>query len=335
MSTSEVYKPPDVDVELFNDCLTSSITKIGFENKLCYIMGDYNINLINYDSHSPTKDFIDLLSANSLYPTISKPTRITSHSATLIDNIFTNNLDRVMVSGILYSDLSDHLPVFQITNYQPQIYNTPAKFKTREITQSSIANFQNELHEINWDEIASFTSPNESYNRFSDILLPIYNKHFPLKTRHTNTNVGSKPWFSTGLHNSCCKKNLLYKNYLKDPTPANKLKYAKYRNKYNYIVKLSRKKYYHDKLEMQKHNLKTAWSTIKSIIGAKPKVSIPSSMKDPNGEYTQLQINLMIFSLMLAILSLNVFLDLITNIGNTLLALIMKVSYYPPQVNKK
>ena len=46
--------------------------------------------------------------------------------------------------------------------------------------------------------------------------------------------------------------------------------------------------------------------------------------------------NLMIFSLILAILFLNVFLDLIINIGNTLLALIMKVSYYSPQViNKK
>ena len=55
------------------------------------------------------------MTSNTLYPLISKPTRITSSSATLIDNIFTNNLEYNMVSGIFYADLSDHLPVFQIT----------------------------------------------------------------------------------------------------------------------------------------------------------------------------------------------------------------------------
>lgn len=78
-------------------------------------MGDFNINILNIDSHQPTYDFINLMSSNGLYPLISKPTRITGSTATLIDNIFTNNLEFNMVSGILYADLSDHLPVFQIT----------------------------------------------------------------------------------------------------------------------------------------------------------------------------------------------------------------------------
>ena len=51
-----------------------------------------------------------------MYPLISKPTRITSSTATLIENIFTNNLEQSMSSGILYTDLSDHLPIFQVTH---------------------------------------------------------------------------------------------------------------------------------------------------------------------------------------------------------------------------
>ena len=250
-------------------------------------MGDFNIDLINHESHLPTKEFIDLLSANSLYPTISKPTRITSHSATLIDNIFTNNLEHDIVSGMLYSDLTDHLPIFQITNFQPQQHTVPVNIKTRKITQSSILNFQNELQEINWDETRLNTSPNYSYNYFSGILLPIYNNHFPIIVRNSNFKAGSKPWFSAGLHNSCCKKNTLYKTYLKNPTPTNKLVYTKYRNKYNYTVKLARKKYFHDKLEMQQSNLNATWSTIKTVIGSKPRTNIPTSMKDSAGcEYT-------------------------------------------------
>ena len=65
---------------------------------------------------------------NSLYPLISKPTRITSSTATLIDNTFTNNLELKMNANILYTDWSNHLPVFQVTPLkiivEPQCQNT-------------------------------------------------------------------------------------------------------------------------------------------------------------------------------------------------------------------
>ena len=54
-------------------------------------MRDFNINLLNM--HQATNDFVNLLTSNIFFPLISKPTRITSSTATLIDNIFTNNLE--------------------------------------------------------------------------------------------------------------------------------------------------------------------------------------------------------------------------------------------------
>ena len=54
-------------------------------------MGDYNINLLNSDTHSPTGHYLDLMYSNMLFPLITRPTRVTAQSATLIDNIFTNN----------------------------------------------------------------------------------------------------------------------------------------------------------------------------------------------------------------------------------------------------
>ena len=53
-------------------------------------MGDYNINLLNYEKHSDTTDFVDLLHANSFISLLNRPTRVKRESATLIDNIFTN-----------------------------------------------------------------------------------------------------------------------------------------------------------------------------------------------------------------------------------------------------
>ena len=47
-------------------------------------------------------------------PLILQPTRITSHSNTLIDNIFSNAIDPGVTSGNLTATISDHLPQFLI-----------------------------------------------------------------------------------------------------------------------------------------------------------------------------------------------------------------------------
>ena len=55
-------------------------------------MGDYNINILNIATHSATADFVDSTYSYGFSPLIKRPTRITRSSATIIDNIFTNNL---------------------------------------------------------------------------------------------------------------------------------------------------------------------------------------------------------------------------------------------------
>ena len=63
------------------------LNKIVTENKITYLMGDFNIDLLKDDSNKPTHNYIDLIYSHSLIPTIYKPTRITETSATCIDNI--------------------------------------------------------------------------------------------------------------------------------------------------------------------------------------------------------------------------------------------------------
>ena len=81
-----------------------------------YLLGDYNINLLNIDKHAASQDFADAMFSHSFFPTISKPTRVTDKSATLIDNIFFNNYvqNSRSLAGILDTDISDHFPVYHI-----------------------------------------------------------------------------------------------------------------------------------------------------------------------------------------------------------------------------
>ena len=41
-----LYKPPNTDIEIFNEHLNQIMYTIKQERKLAYIMGDYNINLL-------------------------------------------------------------------------------------------------------------------------------------------------------------------------------------------------------------------------------------------------------------------------------------------------
>ena len=175
-----------------------SVLRISY---LIIIMGDFNINILNSHSHQPTNEFINLMTSNSLYPLISKPTRILSSStATLIDNIFTNNLELNMNSGILCTDLSDHLPVFQVTHLKMIVEPPRQKRFICLINSTTMSAFRSKLEGVDWSSVYSINSVNESYDTFSSLLTSAYSMSFPLQPPRSKPHRSSKPWFSNGLY---------------------------------------------------------------------------------------------------------------------------------------
>ena len=100
-------------------------------------MGDFNLDLLKMGENHLIKDFINLMFSSMFYPLISKPTRITNSSATLIGNIFVNNFDEFYKCGILLTDLSDHLPVSQITSSLQRVNSTCDDTKYRLINKKN------------------------------------------------------------------------------------------------------------------------------------------------------------------------------------------------------
>lgn len=80
------------------------------EQKVMFICSYFNIDLLNPNKQAVIKDFTETIYAMSLYPTITQASRITSHSARIIDNILTNNMENKIVR-LLVKDITDHLPV--------------------------------------------------------------------------------------------------------------------------------------------------------------------------------------------------------------------------------
>ena len=123
--------------------------KVSFESKNIYLLSDFNINLLDYESDRYTAHFLDDMYLNSFTPYITFPTRIAPRSKTLIDNIFHNNFDESIISGNLITDIVDHLAQYIII---PKILQQESK---KIIHKRCFKNFNKDLFEknlknINW-----------------------------------------------------------------------------------------------------------------------------------------------------------------------------------------
>ena len=90
-----------MDLTDFNcNYLNKLLENISKEQKSIFLRGDFNVNFLNYNDRNQTNEFLDSLASNSFIPLILQPTRITSHSNTLIENIFSNVIDPDIIPGI-------------------------------------------------------------------------------------------------------------------------------------------------------------------------------------------------------------------------------------------
>ena len=157
-----VYRPPNTDMKIFNENFQEIVSKINSENKISYYLGDYNIDILNIDSHCETHTFTDNMFSYSLLPIITKPTRVTASSATLIDNIFTSSVSNDQVfNGILYSDISDHFPIFHI-DYSNSRVQTPFYFKKRIYNEANKNTFSQNISNEDWSSVIDCQNPQEA-----------------------------------------------------------------------------------------------------------------------------------------------------------------------------
>ena len=110
-----IYGHPSMNLTDFNcNYLNKLLENISKEQKSIFLLGDFNVNLMNYNEHNQTNLFLDSLASNTFIPLILQPIRITNHSNTLIDNVFSNVIDPDIISGNLTATICDHLPQFAI-----------------------------------------------------------------------------------------------------------------------------------------------------------------------------------------------------------------------------
>jgi hypothetical protein len=246
-------------------------------------MGDYNLNLLNTDTHLPTSEFTDLNFSQSLFPTINKPTRITNTSATLIDNIFTStSFMTESHSGILLWDISDHFPVFFIKN--KEIILKDDKYRmTRSHNTRNKEKFRKSIIDNDWTNILSNENAQEAYSLFHDSITKVYNQCFPLKQKKIGY-INKLPWLTEGLKLSIKRKHKLHTSFLKNPTPENNKAYKKFKNKLTHILRIAERNHIQNELKACKSDMRKSWKIIKEVINKNRKKSTTLPKLKINGK---------------------------------------------------
>lgn len=198
---------------------------------------------------------MDITLSYGLLPLITKPTRITHHSATLIDNIYvSNNLVKNYKSAVL----SDHLPCLGLIGQIDNKTKTPLTVKSRSLNDNKINQINELIQSNNWNTLNNM-DVDEGYSTLSDVIQTAIDQKAPEKviTIHRK-HVKKEPFMTSELFKSSTKCEAMYRKALgRERHDPQYKKYIAYRNMYNKIKRTATYNYYANRINEFKNDSKT------------------------------------------------------------------------------
>ena len=158
-------------------------------------------------------------------PLITKTTRLTDHTSTLIDHIYTNALHKVIYKiWHLFSRCFRSSSYFCTVTNKPSILNDAKYF--RDFSHFDSDSFLSDVEAVDFCGLVN-DDVNQSINSLADILQRISDKHAH-KRRLNNKKKRrlNKPWISKAIRTSIKRKQRLFKSHFLSSDP-NKVKIFK------------------------------------------------------------------------------------------------------------
>ena len=255
-------KPISCNATAFIDDISRKISTLDTNHKkiLC---GDWNFDLLSVNTDSTTSEFLDTMLSLGLVHTISKPTRITNDSATLIDNIFISN-DLRFSSGVLPYQLSDHFPIFALIHDIIAEENSIDEIKYRLINDTTLDNLAASLLNYSFDDILNSQDIDFCIERLHNIILTEFYANCPVITKRINKRDRSKPWINGRLKCLIRNREKSYQQYRQNLIRFEAFK--RYRNYVSGQIAQAKKQYFSNLLNTIKKDMKKTWRIFNNLI---------------------------------------------------------------------
>ena len=265
---AEVYRPHK-NINVFLSKIEELLAYIRHNNfSRWYIMGDLNIDLLKSEDNEVIR-LINLMSSNASFCTINKPTRLDDRrgTATLIDHIWTSDINNNSSNSIIWDDLTDHFPVCSMFRTKSSKISCKSIVR-RKFSEANKVAFSNELTNVAWDEIYAMDDANIAYDSFINTISTAYNKYFPkaivkVKPQPNQTN---SPYMTSELRDMFREKRRLHRLAKRWPITY-KQRYIDFRNRFNGQIKTARDDYYKSLLQNSSGDSKATWRVINNVLG--------------------------------------------------------------------
>ena len=241
-STSTVYRPPSISKHQRTGELSSIFEEVSTLTETVFYTGDFNADLLNPDK--PPKDgrnLLDLMEIFGLDCLITKATRKTKTSETLLDLILTGNKKKTLVSDVADTQINDHSLVFAI------LRSRAPRSRSRKICVQCFKNFNRDKF-IQDLQMAPFSIV-DVFDEVDDNQVPYMTEQWRKAIRH-----GNKLW----------------RLFISDRTDAN---YDHYKIQRNICISLRRKaiKEHFVKKSSEPENPREFWNAYRPFLHGKTK----------------------------------------------------------------
>ena len=182
----EIYHVPNTSVCESIVRYEKIMTDIANTKNYIIIATDQNFDYMKINQNSAISDLMDVFYTLGILPTITRPTRITHSSATLIDNIYIKRCKYdLLQSRIIITDISDHLPVIACTGmHTTPNTREPLVFKHRPMNNEQENEIVNIINSTNWKDVLNNCSINDAYNNFTTKLTEILDQQLSSCKNH-------------------------------------------------------------------------------------------------------------------------------------------------------
>ena len=262
------YRPPKANHNSFFVDLEQNIEKVLDISDNVLIVGDLNCNMLN---DNPLSKKIDMLCENlQLIQNISKPTRVTPHSKTLIDLIFTSKNIGTMQAGVQTLGLSDHSLIYIVLKeIVPKC--TPKISHYTTFRNFEVDRFVQDIEQCDWSDFYDKESNVEAmWGEFKQSFIKICDKHAPFV--NVKKKLKRAPWITDEYLKIARERDYNHKQFSRTRQENfwNKFKY--FRNKANNLNRKLKQQYYDNKFQRtSKTNIKEKWKIMKDLLPKKDK----------------------------------------------------------------
>lgn len=268
------YRPPGTNVNTFINDFDNILSTVCPTVDEVVCLGDFNVNFFNI--YNPIEPCFQSYNFTQL---ITEPTRMTSHSSTLLDPVFISNTNLVNSFGTISTDgISDHRMVFcdlKINNMKMK----PKYISFRCFNNFDLNTFLVDLHNVPWYNIIFENDIDNKIDLFNDYVISLFDKHAPI--RFVRVTKPKAPWLTPNLKLIMKERDKALQKYKRTNSNTDWLHYKNLRN-YTLSIVRREKKNYLEYIASQ-NNLKKTWSTLSTLsVHSNKEVLLPIELSNPN-----------------------------------------------------